>query len=234
MPTVIFVVTDEKNQDLSAVKVFSTDDLIVDGLDGRAIHIDPGKHRLRFLLPSGEVLSSDVLIREGEKNRLIQMRTAEPTEPAEPAQPAAAATKPVPVTAPPSPPASPATVVEERTIPLAFWIVSGLAVAGLGTGTTFAILGKSEKNTLSDCAPYCKESSRGTYDNLKRDYLIADIGFGVGVVSAGVATWLLVSSQYGNRERPTQSATSNATLARLIPQVGVAPQGASISWLGNF
>ncbi|HEY5958451.1 MAG TPA: hypothetical protein VIV60_17930, partial [Polyangiaceae bacterium] len=55
MPTVLFSVIDEKGDELTAVKVFSTDELIVDGLDGRAVQIDPGKHRLRFLLPSGTV-----------------------------------------------------------------------------------------------------------------------------------------------------------------------------------
>ena len=73
-PSIIVSVLDERGQDVSTVKVFSTDELIADGLDGRALALDPGKHRLRFLLPSGEVLSSDVLIREGEKNRLIQVR----------------------------------------------------------------------------------------------------------------------------------------------------------------
>ena len=233
MPTVIFVVTGENNQDISAVKVFSTDDLIADGLDGRALRIDPGKHRLRFLLPSGEVLNSDVLIREGEKNRLIQMRVAEPAENEQKLP------KPVPTTAaPPSPPVQastpPAVVPEARTVPLAFWIVSGVAVAGLATGTTFAILGKSEKDSLSECAPYCKETSRNTYDDLKRDYLIADIGFAVGAVSAGVATWLLVSSQYGKREQPAQSASSTSRLTRFIPQCGVTPHSAALSWIGSF
>jgi hypothetical protein len=233
VPTVIFVVTDEKNQDVSAVKVFSTDDLIVDGLDGRAIRIDPGKHRLRFLLPSGEILSSDVLIREGEKNRLIQMRTAEPAESNDkaPAPEPVAATPPPPAPAQPPPPA---VVPVDRTIPLAFWIASGVAVAGLGTGTTFAILGKSEKDTLSECAPYCKETSRNTYDNLKRDYLIADIGFAVGAVSAGVATWLFVTSQYGKSEQPAKSASSVTRLTRFIPQCGVTPHSAALSWVGSF
>ncbi|MGC4069480.1 MAG: hypothetical protein QM784_33470 [Polyangiaceae bacterium] len=234
MPTVIFVVTGEKNEDISAVKVFSTDDLIVDGLDGRAIRIDPGKHRLRFLLPSGEVLSSDVLIREGEKNRLIQMRVAEPVEPGEVAEKPEAKPEPPPPVAPPPQPVPPPAAPEPRTIPVAFWIASGVAVAGLATGTTFALMGKSEKSTLSDCAPYCKADKRGTYDDLKRDYLIADVGFAVGVVSAGVATWLYVSSQYGGRERAPASASSKSTLSRLIPQCGVTPTGGAISWSGDF
>jgi hypothetical protein len=240
MPTVIFVVTGEKNEDVSAVKVFSTDDLIVDGLDGRAIRIDPGKHRLRFLLPSGEVLSSDVLIREGEKNRLIQMRVAEPTEPGEVADKPEAKPEVAPAPAAPAPQPVPAPAAPQpRTIPVAFWIASGAAVAGLAVGTTFALMGKSEKSTLSDCAPYCKSDKRGTYDDLKRDYLIADVGFAVGIVSAGVATWLYVSSQYGGSERPelsasSKSASSKSALTRLIPQCGVTPTGGTISWSGDF
>ena len=42
IPTVIFSVLDEDGQDVSGAKVYSSDELLVDGLDGRAFEIDPG------------------------------------------------------------------------------------------------------------------------------------------------------------------------------------------------
>lgn len=231
VPTVIFSVVDENNGDVSGVKVFSSEELLVGGLDGRAIQIDPGKHHLRFLLPSGEILNSDVLIREGEKNRLIEVKVKDNAE-----TDATTTEKPPPVVAPPPPPpvAPPPAPPKDPNPPLGFWIASGVAVAGLGVGATYAIFGKSEKNDLSDCAPYCGENMRGTYDSLKRDYLIADIGFGVGVVSAGVATYLYVSSKSAHQEQPVGSRERTTPLAQLIPTVTVAKQGGYLSWSSSF
>jgi len=77
VPSVIFSAIDGKGADVSNVKVYADDTLLTDGLDGRAIELDPGKYHLRFVLPDNSVLSSDVLIREGEKNRLIELRAPE-------------------------------------------------------------------------------------------------------------------------------------------------------------
>jgi hypothetical protein len=240
VPTVIFSVVDETNRDVAGVKVFSSEELLVDGLDGRAIQVDPGKHHLRFLLPTGEILNSDVLIREGEKNRLIEVKTKEDTEtdatttdrtpePVAPPPP-----PPPPPPAPPPPvPAAPPAPPPDRSIPVSFWVASGVALAGVGVGVTYSIFGKSEKNDLSDCAPYCRENMRGTYDNLKRDYLIADIGYGVGIVSAGVAAYLLLSAEYGG-ERPPTTVTTQSTAARLVPACTVAKDGGFLSWSSSF
>lgn len=237
MPTVIFSVTDEKGNDVTAVKVFSTDDLIVDGLDGRAIQIDPGKHRLRFLLPSGTVLSSDVLIREAEKNRMIRVKAAEegaedgaPTaHDAKSATPAAQPAAPPPAAPPAAPPAPPAP----SKPPVAAWVAGGVAFAALGVGTTFAILGSSNKSEIDACSPNCGSDKRSTYDGLKRDYLIADIGFGLGIVSAGVATWLFLAPP------SSKSESAPGTVARAkapAVQAGGAPLpgGGAVVLTGQF
>lgn len=233
MPTVIFTVIDEKGQDVSTVKVFSSEELITNGLDGRAIQIDPGKHRLRFLLPSGEVLSSDVLIREGEKSRQLQMRVKEESKDPvlvsekPPLQPARVTTTP-PWIPPPSSP------VERRTLPASFWFFSGAAVVGLGIGATFALLGNADKNTLSGCAPSCGTEMRGTFDNMNRDYLIADVGFAMSALSAGIATWLFVSSQNEKREPSSASHSSRRAVSRVVPTYGVTKHGGILSWSGSF
>jgi hypothetical protein len=184
-PTVSFSVLDENGKDVSNVRVFSTDELISEGLDGRAIAMDPGKHRLRFLLPWGDVLSNDVLIREGEKNRLVQVKIEKAMESA-PAADAKTVTK-----APP-----PAARRSERAgPPLAAWVMTGAAVAGASVFTTFALMGKSDKNELDNCAPACGPSSRAAFDSLKRSYLIADVGLGVAVVSTAIAAGFFLTGR---------------------------------------
>lgn len=232
VPTVIFSVVDENNQDVNGVKVFSSDELLIDGLTGRAIHVDPGKHHLRFLLPSGEILNSDVLIREGEKSRLIEVKTKDDTQPeatpTPPPAPPPQAEVPIFTEAPLPPPP------ERRTLPIAFWIASGTALAGAGVGITYAVIGKSEKNDLSECAPHCTEIMRSTYDHLKRDYLIADIGFGVSIVSAGIATYFLVSTYSGSQERRSSSVAPKTALSNVVPTCSVTRDTTWLSWAGRF
>jgi hypothetical protein len=183
LPTVIFSVLDENGKDVSNVQVFSTDELITEGLDGRAIAMDPGKHRIRFLLPWGDVLSSDVLIREGEKSRLVQVKIEKAAQP----EPVPA----VPAAAPASPP--PAVAPVKAGPPLMAWVMSGVAVAGAGTFATFALLGKSQRTKLDDCAPACGPERKDDFDAAKRSYLIGDIGLGVAVASAAVAAGLFLA-----------------------------------------
>jgi len=236
IPTVIFTVIGDKNEDITAAKVFSTDELLVDGLDGRAIQVDPGKHHLRFLLPTGEILNSDVLIREGEKNRQVEVKVkgdveTEAATSEKPAPPASTPVVPPPV---PQPVSVPSAHNEAHPVPLGFWIASGTALAGIGVGVTYAVFGKSEKNDLSDCAPYCGENMRGTYNNLKRDYLVADIGFGVGLVSAGVATYLYVSSVSRSRDTSPHTAAATPTLSRMVPAITFGSNGGYLSWSSGF
>ena len=237
VPTVIFSVLDEKNNDISSVKVFSTDELIADGLDGRAIQVDPGKHRLRFLLPWGAVLSSDVLIREGEKNRLIQVKlteegtTSRDVSPKESNQTGATSqTNQTNATSPTAPPPAPAM---RRGPPVAAWVAAGTSVVGLGIGTTFALLGRAKKSDVDACSPNCSSETRPAYNDLKRDYLVADIGFAVGVVSAGVATWLFLAPGGAKQGAGTDSPTRSYTFS-VRPLAFALPGGGAVAVSGGF
>jgi hypothetical protein len=219
-PTVILAVLDEHGGDVSQVKVYSTDELIADGLDGRTVALDPGKHRLRFLLPWGEVLSADVLIREGEKNRLIQVRV-EPKAKTEPVVASPAPAAPAPASPPPPPP---------RSTPVAAWAATGVAIVGAGVFGTFAFLGSRSKADIDECAPRCSRSMEGTRDDLKRSYLVADIGLGTALVS-GVVAVVLFATHGPSDERPS------ARLPRSLPvNAGVmaSSNGASFVLSGDF
>lgn len=217
VPTVIFSVVDTGNRDVSNVKVYSTDDLIVDSLDGRAVDIDPGKHHLRFVLPWGEVLSSDVLVREGEKNRVVRVETGKGADAKD-----GAATAPTPEAAP----------VKRTYVPA--WIATGIGVAALATGVTTAIMGDSKKGTLDDCKPNCPTEQRGVYDNAKTLFLVSDIAFGATIVSAAVATWLFVAPP--KVESSTKVGAAPPPQRPRLLSVGAAPTlgGAQVGVAGEF
>jgi hypothetical protein len=220
IPTVILSVVDDAGKDVSNVRVFSTDELLTEQLDGRALEIDPGKHRLRFVLPWGDVLSSDVLIREGEKNRLVEVRLEK--KGGAPAAEGTETTSPKPA---PSEPAEPAST------PVAAYVATGIAVVGFGTFAGFAIAGNSQKNKLEGCAPSCGDGDRNRYDDMKRSFLIADVGLGVGAVSAVVATVLFVTSGSAppHRERSAQNSGPRAGV-----KIGARSGGASLVLAGQF
>jgi len=203
VPTVIFTALDGKGADVSSVKIYVDDTLLLDGLDGRPVELDPGKYHFRFILPDNTELSVDALVREGEKNRVVGVRAPEEKTPVVSAP--SAATGPAPIESPPKP--------LETSTPVGAWIATGVAVVGFGTFGTFAMLGNADKNKLNDCAPNCAESEHDRRDSLKTKYLVADVGLGVGAVSAIVAGILFLSSGPSEADRRAKKEPENRGLS---------------------
>jgi len=175
LPTVIFAALDERGADLIHLRVYSDDEVAAEGLDGRAIPVDPGQHHFKFELPSGQVLVSDALIHEGEKNRIISVRVPPPKPETE------------------TPPLLPGG--NRRPLPPGFWVASSVSVVALASWSVFAVLGRGAQSTLGECSPHCPASQRANFDAMRRDYLVADISLGAALASAGVATWLFMRAE---------------------------------------
>jgi hypothetical protein len=199
MPTLIFAALDERGGDLIQVRVSADDRVLTETLDGRPIALDPGEHHFKFELASGELLESDVLVHQGEKNRIVSMR-------------AKLGSKPVEETPAPSAEAT----SSRRQLPASFWIASGVSAAALVSFGTFALVGHGKQSTLNDCSPSCSANHQADYDTMRRDYLIADISLGVAVPSAGVAAWLFLRS-----DRP--ATTEQQAAVSPWSSVGVTP-----------
>jgi hypothetical protein len=220
IPTVIFSALDEDGKDISGVKVYSNDELLVDGLDGRSFEIDPGKYHLRFVLPAGEPLSADVVVREAEKNRVIQVKKEKPAAPE-----VAAASGGAPA---------------HHELGPAPWIAAGVAVAALGAGIGLGVAGSGKESDLDQCSPSCPDSMHATYSSAKGLLLGADIGFGVAIVSAGVATWLFVSglnhdeSAPATAPRPQGARGTTRAVSLSTPVVSYVPGGGVVGLSGKF
>lgn len=216
VPTVIFSVVDKAGADTPAVKVYANEQLLTDGLDGRATELDPGKYHLRFVLADGSELTVDIVVREAEKNRLVQVRVEQEAK--------VEAPTPAPKSAAPGPPPAPVS----SGPPVAAWVATGVAVAGFATFGTFALLGNKDKQDLEDCKPSCPESERSTRDGLKTKFLVADIGLGVGAASAVLATVLFITGS--SRDEAKDSAKRGVHGF----DVASSPQGASLLLRGSF
>jgi hypothetical protein len=208
LPTLVFSVVDGYGSDVVEVKVSSGDTQVASSLDGRPIAVDPGLHEFRFTLPTGEVLTKSVLVRQGEKDRIVSLRL--PRTDLGAAEPAAANTE---------------LVVPSRdaratklTMPVGAWVSYGVGVAALGAWGTFALLGRNAEKSLIECSPNCQATERDKYDTMKQNYLVADISLGVAAASVVTGTILLLTM--GRREK---AGTDRATAGKTRRALSVSP-----------
>ncbi|HVY25061.1 MAG TPA: hypothetical protein VHB79_00865 [Polyangiaceae bacterium] len=80
---------------------------------------------------------------------------------------------------PPRPPAV------ARRVPLAAWIAGGVSLAGFAAGSVLGVNTISQRNELRDsCAPHC---SSDDVNGVRREAVLANVSFGVGLSAAAVA-----------------------------------------------
>lgn len=136
-------------------------------LTGRAILADPGERNVSVDFGELGTAQRRVVFRQGEP---MQVLTFE---------------------APPSrdrvPDAGPEGARRSSVVPL---VLSGVALVAFGSFTYFGLHGLDAESDLERrCGPPC---TREDLAPVRRDYLVADISLGVGVVAAGIATWLFL------------------------------------------
>lgn len=73
MPSIVIDAKDGRD-DVADVTVTSDGETIATKLDGKAITIDPGPHKLSFSRPGRDAIAQDVIIREGVRSRVITVR----------------------------------------------------------------------------------------------------------------------------------------------------------------
>jgi hypothetical protein len=144
-PTIVFVVKDDADQDLTEVHVTIDNQTLTDKLDGRAIAIDPGPHKFAFSSAGRTGEERSLVIREGEKDRherIVLVSTAAP--------PVAAVTPPpVPEAAPPPPETPTKDGTGQRIAGIA---VGGVGVVGVVVGSILGLGAHSKyKDALGDC-----------------------------------------------------------------------------------
>jgi hypothetical protein len=174
LPSVVLAATSTRGDEVH-VRVYLDGAPLTDRLDGKAFELNPGPHRFRFELPPYPAQEETLLLREGERERLVSTRFAE---------------QPVPVassvhSAPP--PVSPPSAPSSRPIPWITYALGGLAVAAVGTTTYFGLRALAEqREKLDSCAPLC-----ATWEvrEVERPALAADISILVAVVAGGGAIY---------------------------------------------
>lgn len=76
LPTVVFGAKDRAGHDLFDVAVTMDGEKIVDKLDGKAVFVDPGRHTFKFEANGAAPVNETLLVREGEKSRVVTVTFA--------------------------------------------------------------------------------------------------------------------------------------------------------------
>jgi hypothetical protein len=179
-PTLVVVVRDSNGNDLNQASVAIDGERVLERLDGKPLAVDPGNHRIEIDV-GGRVRSRNVLLVAAEKNRVIAFEL--------PATAADPESRPVPARDGPA-------AIDPGSTPWLAIALTGVGLLGIGSFAYFGLTARSDLNALQD-APCAKTRtcSQSEVDSVRTRYLVADLSFGVGVVSLGIATWLFATHE---------------------------------------
>jgi hypothetical protein len=170
---------------LVAVRVFLDGALIAEKLDGEPVRVDPGAHSVRYEARGFAPVVEHVVIRAGEKNRILGVQFTDnaraPHMAGDAADAAAAEAQ-----------GQRQGGARARRTPLLAWAFGGLAAVGFASEGYFGISGMAQRSrdlAAGGCAPRCGSSEVSA---IQTNFAIADVSLGVGVVSAGLAIYFFL------------------------------------------
>lgn len=201
-PSIVLAATSERG-DETHVRVLLDGAELTSNLDGKAIELDPGPHSFLFELPPYLPLEREIVLREGERERMLAIRfEREPAKPLIPGSPAPVAVAPV----------AQAVVPGPRPVPWISYALGGLSLAAIGSATTFGLIALHERREkLDGCAPLCSGHDKS---DVELPAQAADISVAVALIAGGAAVYT-----YWTRpevaQRPRISISSGTRFALL-------------------
>jgi hypothetical protein len=217
LPSVVVRVQDASGNDLSDVTVSVDGTVQNTWRDGLPVVLDPGEHAFVFERPGSRRLEMHVRLSTGEKKRplavILQSELASTPELAwagheASVEPVAAAATPGADALPPEP----ANLARRRA---AAWVLSGVALAGVGSFTYFGITGRRRLQDLRrECAGRCASDE---VDAAWNRLIVADVSLGAAVLSTGLATWLFVTSRQKRGQGDDDEAQGHDPMLFVLP-----------------
>jgi hypothetical protein len=174
LPTVVVRASaaETPGRELYDVEVRVDGVVLTDRLDGRELAVNPGEHHFSFAAAGRVPAEDDVVIRAGEKHRLLTV-TLPSTHPP----------PPPPVVVKPAPPPPPRVGTAAKVL----LVAGGVGLAG---AAGFGLSGWLEARSLRrTCAPDCPAAD---VDSVRTRLRIADVSLAVGVAAlaaAGLVIW---------------------------------------------
>jgi hypothetical protein len=181
IPTLVFDVKDGGGNAIPSVRVSVDGAPLTDRLDGSALRVDPGEHKLVFEdTGHGTQVETVLAAREGEKDRHVSVIIVSPT---------VKAPSPVSETARPS----------EGTSRMPALVVGATGVVGVGVGIATDIAAMSKHSTLAhECrspteCPTDAQSDLDAFHLLRTASAVAYVVGALGI-AGGITLWLVSRS----------------------------------------
>lgn len=185
-PTIVFDAKDGDGHDLVDVHVTMDGLPLTDKLDGKALRVDPGAHSFQFTVAGNPVVMENLVIKEGEKDRVERVVIG-----AAPTSSASAATTAPPTATASRPGGGPEDWEEPRgsgwTAEQKIGVgLAGAGVVGLGVGAVFGLMTTSAWSHAKDACggdtTNCLDvpSANSYKDTATSDATISTIGFAAG------------------------------------------------------
>ncbi|MBW2528108.1 MAG: hypothetical protein JRI23_28260 [Deltaproteobacteria bacterium] len=203
-PTIVVVAKGVDGRDVLDVLVLLDGQPIAERLSSRAMPLDPGSHVLRFEHRGQPAIEQEIVVREGIKNRPVEVSFAKPAEEAQ---------------ATTTPPAEPAPTSDEGA-PVGAFVLGGIGLASLGVFAGLAAAGTAQVDDLRDSCGQTSTCTDDEIDSARRTLIVGDVFMFTGIAAVGAsAVWLIV--HYGGAsEQPADRADAQRA-GRL--ELGVAP-----------
>lgn len=189
LPSVVVSAKGPDGRDIADVMVTLDRRPLLHRLDGKAISVDPGEHVFRYERTGRAPTEEKVILREGEQRRVLVVRFSDAVPKGEGND-------------------KDRTPPMDRPVPVAVWILGGVAIAA---GGVFGYVGLSAKNEFDEaadpaegCAPGCSEDK---VSSIRTKEIIANTALGAGVGALGVATVLLLTRPSVPRKVASPAAT---------------------------
>lgn len=211
LPSVVPGAKDRAGRDIVDVRVAIDGKVVAESLDGKAIVVDPGVHTFHFETKGAPPVDERVVVKPGEKNRLVTASFAFPTQ--ESGGGGAGGTS----TARNGNASGEPAAGTSKSAPIAAYVVGGLGLAALGTALAIQLGASSDARELRDtCAPRCAQDD---VDAIQRQYTI-------GGVTAGIGGALLITGVVLFFVHRSSSNAAAASPFVVRPALGITPAGA--------
>jgi hypothetical protein len=196
---------------------------------GVGMPVDPGAHQITASAPNKQSYEQAVQVENGSTTIKIPKLEA-----------SASGAAPPPVAVDQDVVKKPVTdeSVSSKSQRTVGFVIGGVGVVALGVGSYFGLHAMSKWSDRKDnCTNGCTETAKKAGDDAKSAALISDIGFGVGIIAAGVGTYLVLSAKPSVESR-SESTGAHARPARqarslqVLPAFG--PLGGGLVLRGNY
>jgi hypothetical protein len=154
----------------------SIDGAAAERLDGRALLLDPGQHRIVIEAPGFRPSETEVVVRVGENQRQLELTLAPVVAPA-PGAKSQPKRKRIP---------------RSGGLPTATYVLGGVGFLAAGVAGLFYVDGYRKDRKLRDeCAPNCSDER---IDQVRSRFLVGDILAGVSLLSFGGAVFIATTT----------------------------------------